>query len=100
MFFKNQVDIFVAEFRTHYSRDFCTWRVSHLRRISEPNRYWYPTLPAHYGNGLVNHSLSKLRDSVRGPVLSLPRSLPQRCWTWKLGTLPIFWTWPPWFSWS
>ena len=40
----------------------------------EPNRYWYPTSPARSGNGVVYHSLSKLQDSVRCPVLSLPRS--------------------------
>ena len=44
----------------------------------ELNRYLYPTSPARIGNGVVNHSLSKFQDSVRGPVLSLPRSLPQR----------------------
>ena len=38
------------------------------------NRYCYPTYPARQRNGVVNHSLSKLRDSVRGPVLSPSRS--------------------------
>ncbi len=43
------------------------------------NRYKYPASPARCGNRVVNHSLSKLLDSVRGPFLSRTRSLPQRC---------------------
>src|SRR4030042_5404206 len=48
------------------------------------NRYKYPASPAHCGNGVVNHSLSKLLDSVRGPVLSRTRSDASTFLPWAL----------------